>query len=162
MFTKRPATVVLLSCCRFHRFLDLLFSAAVLSVVLLYYIINILFQQEVLNKDYNTSLKPHLHDIHFGCGTPKDGLADRFFEDGPPFFCLVDANFLARGPKKSGGPEPPPEVVLACLKGGPCAEKIFCGGGSPITDAALLAFASRTPWIRVHTNEEDTPNIKLQ
>ena len=31
MFTKRPATVVLLSCCRFHRFLDLLFSAVVLS-----------------------------------------------------------------------------------------------------------------------------------
>lgn len=78
------------------------------------------------------------------------------------FFCLVDANFLARGPKKSGGPESPPEVVLACLKGGPCAEKIFYVGGSPITDAALLAFASRTPWIRVHTNEEDTPNINLQ
>ena len=74
-------------------------------------------------------------------------------------FCRVDANFLARGPKKSGGAEPPPEVVLACLKGGPCAEKIFCAVGSPITDAALLA--SRTPWIRVHTNEEDTPNIKF-
>ena len=68
--TKRPATVVLLSCCRFHRFLDLLFSAVVLSVVLLYYIINISFQlaQEVLNKDYNSSLKPHLHDIHFHFG----------------------------------------------------------------------------------------------
>ena len=91
MFTKRPATVVLLSCCRFHRFLDLLFSAVVLSVVLLYYIINISFQlaQEVLNKDYNSSLKPHLHDIHFGCGTPKDGHADRYFGDGPPSFFAV-------------------------------------------------------------------------
>ena len=108
MFTKRSATVVLLSCCRLYRFLDLLFSAVVLSVVLLYYIINILFQQEVLNKDYNTSLKPYLHDIHFGCGTPKDGHADRYSGDGPPFFCRVDANFLARGPKKLGGPEPPP------------------------------------------------------
>ena len=89
--TKRPATVVLLSCCRFHRFLDLLFSAVVLSVVLLYYIINISFQlaQEVLNKDYNSSLKPHLHDIHFGCGTPKDGHADRYFGDGPPSFFAV-------------------------------------------------------------------------
>jgi len=46
-------------------------------------------------------------------------------------FCRVDANFLARGAKKSGGPEPPPEVVLACLKSGPCAEKIFCGVESP-------------------------------
>ena len=154
MFTKRPATVVLLSCCRLHRFLDLLFSAVVLRVVLLFYIINMLFQQEVLNKGYNTSLKPHLHDIHFGCDTPKDGQADRYFGDGPP-------EFLPCRCQKSGGPEPPPEVVLACLKGGPCAEKIFCGVGSPITDAALLAFASRTPWIRVHTNEEDTPNIKF-
>ena len=31
VFTKRPATVVLLSCCRFNRFLDLLFSAVLLS-----------------------------------------------------------------------------------------------------------------------------------
>ena len=77
-------------------------------------------------------------------------------------FCRVNANFLARGVKKSGRPGPPREVVLASLKGGPYAEKIYCSGGSSITDAALLAFASRTPWIRVHTNEEDTPNINLQ
>ena len=39
-------------------------------------------------------------------------------------FCRVNANFLARGPKKSGGPGPPPE---ASLKSGPRAEKTFCG-----------------------------------
>lgn len=42
-------------------------------------------------------------------------------------FCRVNANFLARGVKKSGRPGPPREVVLPRLiKSGPRAEKRFC------------------------------------
>ena len=42
-------------------------------------------------------------------------------------FCRVNANFWARGPKKSGRPGPPREVVLPRLiKSGPRAEKRFC------------------------------------
>ena len=134
VFTKRPATVVLLSCCRFHRFLDLLFSAVVLSVVLLYYIINISFQlaQEVLNKDYNSSLKPHLHDIHFGCGTPKDGHAERYFGDGPPDFLPCRCEFCGTRSEKirwgrttsRGGPRMPKRWPV-------CRKNILRGG---ITD----------------------------
>ena len=40
------------------------------------------------------------------------------------FFCRVNANFLARVVKKSGGPGPAPE---ASLNTGLRAEKRFCG-----------------------------------
>ena len=120
-----------------------------------------LFQQEVLNKDYNTSLKPHLHDIHFGCGTPKDGHADRYFGDRLPDFLPCRCKFFGTRSEKI-------RWARTTSRGGPClpkrwpvCRKNICGVGSPITDAALLAFASRTPWIRVHTNEEDNPNIKF-
>ena len=61
-------------------------------------------------------------------------------------FCRVSANCLARGTKKSGGPGPPREVVLARLKSGSRA------------DAILLVIASQSSLIQVHTNEVDTPN----
>ena len=76
-------------------------------------------------------------------------------------FCRVSANCLARGTKKSGGPGPPREVVLARLKSGSRAEKRFCGAFGhryEITDAILLVIASQSSLIQVHTNEVDTPN----
>ena len=72
---------------------------------------------------FKASFKPHLHDIHFGSGTPKSGHAG----SARLIFCRVNAKFLARSPKELGEPGPPREVVLASLNSGPRAKKRFCG-----------------------------------
>ena len=64
-------------------------------------------------------LKPHLHDIHVGSGTPKNGHAGRYFWHSRLIFLPSKCYFLAHSPKKSGRPRPPREVVLASLKSGP-------------------------------------------
>ena len=56
------------------------------------------------------------------------------------------------------------QVVLARLKSGLRAEKIFCvafGHQWEITDAFLLVTASQTSLIQVHKNEVDTPNKQV-
>ena len=39
-------------------------------------------------------LKPHLHDNHFGSGTPKNGHAGRYFWHSPPDFLPCKLLFL--------------------------------------------------------------------
>ena len=66
------------------------------------------------------SLKAHLHDIHYGYGTPTFWHADQENRARPAWFLPCKSNFFGPRAEKCR-PRPPQEVVSARLKRGPRA-----------------------------------------